>query len=489
MFARRIITFFRVLSLPLIIVLVLAQAPSAVVGALFVLVLALLSDLLEGALHYAQHHARSFFAPFADKVLVSGLLLFFTLFGSFSWFFLVFFIIRDIIVSIVRWHAGREDVQIQGEWYGRALIFSEYFIVLFLLIDEFIALHSAGSQGISLSLVDFGLVTATAISLGIAAVSILHYIFSFGKIIRARRREGKRLAHSIPLVVFTNQKSRGYNNTYRRRLLNVFVRRRKAQMIFLPSEGNLFKVASQRFRSADHIVIAGGDGTFESALNDPFFASKSIGFFPLGAGNAFYSYFYKGKRFEYLRSRFPFREKTMDVLEIEWDKGKRQTLFVGIGIDGEVIRRSSPRTAYGFLDYLKGSFSTIFHVKGSYHFTCTVDGVSHSWKKCVNIIIAKIPYYGYGVRSLPGHVDAADGMVYGTACVNTHSTLFNKPLRLWSLVLPMFGFNKAPLIALKGEEIVLTSSEPFPFQAGGEFIGYTKKLRVRVVRQQKVLVV
>src|SRR3989344_5182658 len=115
MFTRRIITFFRVLSLPLIILLVLLQTPSTLVWALLVLVLALTCDLLENALTYTRHHAQSFFEPFADKILVSGLLLFFTILGSFSWFFLVFFIVRDVIVSTIRWHAGREDVAIKGE--------------------------------------------------------------------------------------------------------------------------------------------------------------------------------------------------------------------------------------------------------------------------------------------------------------------------------------------------------------------------------------
>ncbi len=488
MLGRRIITAFRVLAIPSIIALVLTQTPASLVVALFLLLLALTFDLIESAVTYTHHHARSFFDPFADKVLVSGLLFCFTVLGSFSWMFLIFFVIRDIIVCIIRWHAGREDVQVRGVWFGRALIFSQYFILLFLLIDEFIALHLAPAR-VSVGAIDLGIVGATGISMFIAGISIVHYVYTYGRVLRSRRKEGKRVASSSSLLVLTNQKSRGYHDGYRRRLLDIFVRRRRARIRTLSQKGPLFEPVAADCKDVQHIIIAGGDGTFESALNNPLFYSKSIGFFPLGAGNAFYSYFYKGKRFEYLRSRFPFREKTIDVLEVEWDKGKRQTLFVGVGFDGEVIRRSSPRTSHGFRDYARGSLSAAFNVLGSYEFSCSVDGIRYDWEKCVNMIIAKIPYYGYGVRSLPGHVEPADGMVYATACVNTHSTLFNKPLRVWSLLLPMFGFSKAPLVSLKGKQLVIESPRPFPFQAGGEFIAYTTKLKIRVVRQQKVLMV
>ena len=77
--------------------------------------------------------------------------------------------------------------------------------------------------------------------------------------------------------------------------------------MYLPLKKNMYENIEQKIKDDQQIIIAGGDGSFESALNYKPFWKKRLGFFPLGAGNAFYSYFYKGKRFEYLRSWFQFR--------------------------------------------------------------------------------------------------------------------------------------------------------------------------------------
>ena len=46
-----------------------------------------------------------------------------------------------------------------------------------------------------------------------------------------------------------------------------------------------------------------------------------------------------------------------------------------------------------------------------------------------------------------------------------------------------------PLVSINGKEITLKSEVPFPIQAGGEFLGYSQWIKVRVVRQQRVLVI
>jgi len=42
-------------------------------------------------------------------------------------------------------------------------------------------------------------------------------------------------------------------------------------------------------------------------------------------------------------------------------------------------------------------------------------------------------------------------------------------------------------VYVRGKKIVLTSDVPFPIQAGGEFLGYTTFLKMKVVRKQNVL--
>ncbi|MBT6774440.1 hypothetical protein HOA91_03650, partial [Candidatus Woesearchaeota archaeon] len=86
-------------------------------------------------------------------------------------------------------------------------------------------------------------------------------------------------------------------------------------------------------------------------------------------------------------------------------------------------------------------------------------------------------------------IKSDDGQVYGLAAINTHSIIFNKAARLWGLILSIFNLEKHPLLKLKGKRFEIKSDVPFPIQAGGEFLGYTEWVKVRVIRKQKVLVI
>jgi len=86
-------------------------------------------------------------------------------------------------------------------------------------------------------------------------------------------------------------------------------------------------------------------------------------------------------------------------------------------------------------------------------------------------------------------VEPNDGKVYGLACINTHSAFFNKSVRIWGLLLAMLNMGRSPLLPFRGKKIVLESEVPFPLQAGGEFLGYTHKLKIKVKRKQKVLMI
>ena len=49
-------------------------------------------------------------------------------------------------------------------------------------------------------------------------------------------------------------------------------------------------------------------------------------------------------------------------------------------------------------------------------------------------------------------------------------TLFAK--RIWR--------KKNVLVPIKGKQIIVTANKPFPIHAGGEFLGFTKKITVKV---------
>ncbi|MBI2666709.1 hypothetical protein HYX13_03800 [Candidatus Woesearchaeota archaeon] len=219
------------------------------------------------------------------------------------------------------------------------------------------------------------------------------------------------------------------------------------------------------------------------------FWKKSLGFFPLGAGNAFYSYFYKGNRFEYLRSRFQFQETELDVLELLWEDGKIQTTFLSAGLDAEIMRLTRRTPHAGFGDYFIAGVKGLLQAKAHFSFRVLIDGEEQQFDNGVSLTLAKIPYFGFGLRSLIGKVDSTDEKVYGLAVVNTHSSISNKLVRLWALLFANFNLHKAPFIVLQGKEIEIKSENFFPLQAGGEYLGSTRWIKVKVIRKQKVLVV
>ena len=305
--------------------------------------------------------------------------------------------------------------------------------------------------------------------------------------LQTRRELGKMVGRES-MIILANKKSGGYRDKYRRYLLGVFAKRRNAPIYYLSGK-NLFSGVERHIKNVKNIIIAGGDGTFESALNYKPLQNKNLGFFPLGAGNALYSFFYRGKRFEYLRSRFKFREVPLDVLELEWEDGTRETLFLSLGTDGEVVHTISRKEKHSFSDYFSAGAKVAFGKQLQYGIDCKVDGQKYHWNNCINLILGKIPYLGFGMRSLLGRIEEDDGSVLGMACVNTHSPFFNKALRLWAIFLTQLGLAKAPLILLKGKEFVVRGKKQFPLQAGGDFVGYTKWIKVKVKRKQNVLVI
>src|SRR3989344_3064333 len=271
--------------------------------AIIILLLSVLMDMT-GKLVESNKITASFLYPFSDKVVVLALLFAFVLQGVFSGIMFGIFLLRDIIISIIRIIASRDDAVISGELYGKFITVLQFVLVFLILARSiFVPLEKP-----------FYLVSSifTWLILVLGVVSIFHYTYVYLKGLRTRNELGKTVEKE-PMIILANKKSSGYRDRYRRYLLGVFTKRRNAPIYYL-SEKNLFSGVEKNLRNIKNVIIAGGDGTFEAALNYKQLQNKSIGFFPLGAGNAFYSYFYKGKRFEYLRSRFRFREIFLDVL-------------------------------------------------------------------------------------------------------------------------------------------------------------------------------
>jgi len=470
------IALLHVALLPFIIYLILLEMPFPAILLLGVLVLLNLAEKKFSR----KKKVKSFIHPFSDKIVVLALLLVFTIQGSFSKFILSIFIFRDVMISVIRIAASRDDLPIRGELYGKLITSLQFTLVFSILLR----LSFTGSV-----LLKFPVYIITAVALMLSFFSIIHYGYVYIEGLRTRKIQGRKIEQE-KMVILANRKSGGYRDVYRRRLLKIFSRKRDAPIIYLPEKKNMYEGIDREIADYKEVIIAGGDGSFEGALNYKPLNKKSLGFFPMGAGNLYYSYFYKGKRFEYLRSRFKFHEVALDIMEVDWEGGKLQTTLLGVGVDAEVIKRIKDKKNHSFADYFFSSAEIAFSdYKAKYDLECEVDGKNHHWSNTINMIIGKVPYLGFGLRALLGKIEDDDGLILGTACVNTHSPLLNKPLRLWAILLTQLGLEKAPLLSMRGREFTIRSSELFPLQAGGEFLGYTKWLHVKVKRRQKVLMI
>lgn len=476
---------FHLAILPFLVYFISQKTLSYSFAAILLLSISVFIDFIEKSLE-RKKTVHSFLHPIADKMVVLVLLFIFALRGSFSPVVFAVLFLRDVTIGIIRILASRDDVIIKSSnFYGKLITSFQFVLVFSLLIKDFV---------FSIVIFDLtGFINATltvfsTVSLLLAVISIVHCGYVYGKGLRNRRKLGKRIEQE-KIIILANRKSSGYRDVYRRHLLKLFAKRRKAQIIYLSSGKNMFAGVAKLVKEAKQVIIAGGDGSFEGALNCKSLQKKSLGFFPLGAGNSFYSYFYKGKRFEYLRSRFKFQEVLLDVLELDWDQGKIETLFLGLGSDAEVIKAIKDRKQHTLANYISASLAVAKGPKVQYDFTCTVDGREYYWKNGIGLLLGKVPYIGFGIRSLLGSLKEDDGNILGMAIVNTHSPIFNKTLRVWSLLLTQMSLAKAPLIPLKGKEFIVKSEQLMPLHAGGEFLGYTKQIKVKVVRKQKVLMI
>jgi len=491
MHLANLISIFRILTLPLIVYLLTINSTQAVFWAIVIYGFAVFSDIIDG--YVARKTSKkqligSFIDPLVDRILVAGLLLYFAITAQFSWTIFLILFVRDVFAGIFRFLSSREDIIFSPrKIYALAVSTSQFLLVFSLLLQTFVF---AGSIKLAdhITLIISMVLFFTTVAVILAILSFIHSLLFYTHEIKRKKRHFRQIK-SAPLAIVANRKAGGYYNSYRRHLLQVFAQRRDVPLFYFPDQKDMYLGIERDLAAYKHVIIAGGDGSFESALNYPPLQKKVLGFFPLGAGNAFYSFFYKGKRYEYLRSRFPFQEIELDVVELEWEGGRRQTVFVNIGLDADVIRYSQDRTRHGFAVYLRGCWRSLWKARSAYNFEVSFNDRKKIFSNCSTIVLGKIPYLGYGLRSLVGIIRPNDQKVYGLAVVNRHASWLNKPLRAWALVVGIFNANIPPLLSFNAKEITIRSPIPFPIQAGGEYLGESTWVKLKVVRKQKVLVV
>jgi len=297
---------------------------------------------------------------------------------------------------------------------------------------------------------------------------------------------GKRPYDISKGIIFVNKRSRGYFSPFRRLIFKCFVRKRGLPARYITSMDEI--VNSKEAKKAKCIFIASGDGFFDGVMSHPFFNKKTLGFFPMGAGNAVFPFLYKMKTLLSLCTEFDYYQTEIDVFKLICDGHEVETTWLSIGFDAEFIRLNPPRSKNGLVDYSKAALKSVTGAKSRFEFEVRVDRKHFHWKHGVNITLGKFPFYGFRIRSLPYTIKAADGNVYGMVCKSLIKNPFTKVLRVVTMASTMIGMYHPSLKKLIGKKIVIESPEPLPIQVAGDFFGHSKRISVEVKRKQKLLI-
>ena len=169
------------------------------------------------------------------------------------------------------------------------------------------------------------------------------------------------------------------------------------------SKGHDFlRCARELAEEHDVIVVAGGDGTFSDVINAIDTSQKPVAYLPMGSGNALkYALGQKGSPAEIARRIKGGKIHQFDL--IGCDRGRR-AVTASVGIEGTALRirrRLLAKGIRGFPAYARALFAAYLRFYQPPLAQLISDGASYEAVDLLTILIAKHPYYGYGMNVVP----------------------------------------------------------------------------------------
>src|SRR3989338_4114984 len=123
-----LLTLARLLLLPVIIYFLQQEELRWLVLAMFLFLGVIISGVWESYWARTRGHPTrmgTFLDPFADRILVFGLLLYLVLQNLFWWVPWAVLVLRDIIVIVLRWYASRDDFILLVEKYSKIIVYAQ----------------------------------------------------------------------------------------------------------------------------------------------------------------------------------------------------------------------------------------------------------------------------------------------------------------------------------------------------------------------------
>lgn len=174
-----ILTALRILSVPVLVVILLSDFEGKELTAFIVFLLAALTDMLDGFLARRKKQITVFgqlFDPIADKLLVASAFICLVELGSVAAWMVVIIIGREIAVSGFRAIASSKGINIAASFFGKIKMIAETVTIALLILGE----KYLGNLYI-FSQVGLWVVIAAAL------FSAGEYYLKFGRLILSRR--------------------------------------------------------------------------------------------------------------------------------------------------------------------------------------------------------------------------------------------------------------------------------------------------------------
>lgn len=222
----------------------------------------------------------------------------------------------------------------------------------------------------------------------------------------------------------------------------------------------------------DVLAVAGGDGTLSDVINAVDTKSVTLAYLPFGSGNALgYALDLLGPVERAAQRILDGEERPVDLVECD---GRLRGYLVSVGFDGDVIRRrdSEPTRYRGLSGYARASIEALALGPRTRGATLSVDGESPMQGSLFSLAVVKEPFYGYGLRWVPGAV-LDDGLLH----LNWTKTSFAGPL---GAVISGFVVGNKVGLHRTARELEVSLDEPAWLQVDGNLAWKASRFQFRV---------